>query len=148
MIMATGIVPVAAHLLSYDIVGRILLGINAVWPIPPCLPLRHAAFCAIRMRCAPIASHGRGPGIPTLVAATAVLGSQLSTYHVLPQALPWLLGLADGFWLVVAYTFLAAMIIEQRKPGLHTGLNGTWLLLVVTTESTAVLATTNSFRRS
>jgi hypothetical protein len=144
MVMATGIVPVAAHLLSYDIVGRILLGINAV-TYPLRLPLRYAAFCAIHMRCVPIASHVRGPGILTLVAATAVLGSQLSTYHVLPQALPWLLGLADGLWLVVAYTFLAAMIIEQRKPGLHTGLNGTWLLLVVTTESMAALATTKSF---
>ncbi|MFM0672157.1 hypothetical protein [Paraburkholderia sediminicola] len=33
------------------------------------------------------------------------------------------------------------MTIGQRKPGLHTGLNETWLLLVVATESIALLAT-------
>lgn len=112
------------------------------WRIPPCLPLRYAALLRYpRAVHADIVDHSRGPGFLTLVTATAVLGSQLSTYHVLPQALPWLLGLASGLWLVVAYTFLAAMTIVQRKPGLRTGLNGTWLLLVVATESIAVLAT-------
>ncbi|WP_266227856.1 hypothetical protein [Paraburkholderia sp. CNPSo 3076] len=33
---------------------------------------------------ADIVDHGRGPGFLTVVAATAVLGSQLSVYHVLP----------------------------------------------------------------
>jgi tellurite resistance protein TehA-like permease len=33
------------------------------------------------------------------------------------------------------------MTIGQRKPNLHTGLNGTWLLLVVATEGVAILAT-------
>jgi len=140
MVMATGIVSIAAHLLNYDIVGWILLGINAAaYPallaITLCRLLRYP-----RAVHADIVDHGRGPGFLTLVAATAVLGSQLSTYHVLPQALPWLLGLAAGLWLVVTYTFLAAMTIGQRKPSLHTGLNGTWLLLVVATESIAVLA--------
>ncbi len=141
MVMATGIVSIAAHLLGYGIVGWLLLGINAVaWPallaITLCRLLRYP-----RAVHADIVDHGRGPGFLTLVAATAVLGSQLSAYRVLPQALPWLLGLAGGLWLVVTYTFLAAMTIGQRKPGLHTGLNGTWLLLVVATESIAVLAT-------
>ncbi|TAL92734.1 MAG: C4-dicarboxylate ABC transporter [Paraburkholderia sp.] len=146
MVMATGIVSIAAHLLGYDTVGWILLGINAVaWPvllaITLCRLLRYP-----RAVHADIVDHGRGPGFLTLVAATAVLGSQLSAYRVLPQALPWLLGLAAGLWLVVAYTFLAAMTIGQRKPGLHAGLNGTWLLLVVATESIAVLATAVSSR--
>ncbi|WP_433706639.1 hypothetical protein [Paraburkholderia sacchari] len=42
--------------------------------------------------------------------------------------------------LAVSHTFLATMTIGQRKPSLHAGLNGTWLLLVVATESIAVLA--------
>jgi tellurite resistance protein TehA-like permease len=141
MVMATGIVSIAAHLLDYDIVGWILLGINAVsWPvllaITLCRLLRYP-----REVHADIVDHSRGPGFLTLIAATAVLGSQLSVYHVLPRVVPWVLGLAAAMWLVITYTFLAAMTIGQRKPGLHTGLNGTWLLLVVATESIAVLAT-------
>lgn len=141
MVMATGIVSIAAHLLGYYVVGRILLGINAV-AYPALLAI---TLCRLvrypRAVHADIVDHARGPGFLTLVAATAVLGSQLSIFHVLPQALPWLLGLAAGLWLVLTYMFLAAMTIGQRKPGLHTGLNGTWLLLVVATESIALLAT-------
>jgi tellurite resistance protein TehA-like permease len=141
MVMATGIVSIAAHLLGYDLAGWLLLGVNgAAWPallaITLCRVLRYP-----RAVHADIVDHGRGPGFLTVVAATAVIGSQLSTFHVLPFAVPWLLGLAAALWLVVAYRFLAAMTIGQRKPGLHTGLNGTWLLLVVATESISVLAT-------
>ena len=140
MVMATGIVSIAAHLLGYDIVGWVLLGINAVaYPallaITLCRLLRYP-----RAVHADIVDHARGPGFLTLVAATAVLGSQFAIYHVVPQALPWLLGLAAALWLILTYMFLAAMTIGQRKPGLHTGLNGTWLLVVVATESIAVLA--------
>ncbi|TDG04164.1 C4-dicarboxylate ABC transporter [Paraburkholderia guartelaensis] len=140
MVMATGIVSIAAHLLGYDVIGWLLLGINgAAWPgllaITLCRLVRYP-----RAVHTDIVDHSRGPGFLTVVAATAVLGSQLSVYHVLPRALPWFLGLSATLWLAVAYTFLAAMTIGQRKPGLHTGLNGTWLLLVVATESIAVLA--------
>ncbi|MEX3980271.1 tellurite resistance/C4-dicarboxylate transporter family protein [Paraburkholderia sp. EG287A] len=140
MVMATGIVSIAAHLLGYDMVGWLLLGINAAaWPgllaITLCRLVRYP-----RAVHADIVDHSRGPGFLTVVAATAVLGSQLSVYHVLPRELPWFLGLAAALWLAVGYTFLAAMTIGQRKPSLHTGLNGTWLLLVVATESIAVLA--------
>ncbi|BFG80032.1 hypothetical protein PTKU46_80660 [Paraburkholderia terrae] len=141
MVMATGIVSIAAHLLGYDIAGWLLLGLNAV-AYPALLAI---TLCRLvrypRAVHADIVDHGRGPCFLTLVAATAVLGNQLSTYHVLPRVLPWLLGVATGLWLVVVYSFLAAMTIGLRKPGLHTGHNGTWLLLVVATESISVLAT-------
>lgn len=140
MVMATGIVSIAAHLLGYDLVGWLLLGINAVaWPALLAITLGRVLRYPRAVH-DDMVDHSRGPGFLTLVAATAVLGSQLSTYHVLPRVVPWLLGLAAALWLVVAYTFLAAMTIGQRKPGLHAGLNGTWLLLVVATESIAVLA--------
>ena len=75
MVMATGIVSVAAHLLGYGIVGWLLLGINAV---------THPALLAITLcrvlryphaEHADSVDHDRGPGFLTLVAATAVLGS-------------------------------------------------------------------------
>ncbi|NVH71597.1 hypothetical protein FSB08_03305 [Paraburkholderia sp. JPY432] len=141
MVMATGIVSIAAHLLDYDTVGWLLLGINAVrWPvllaITLCRLLRYP-----RAVHADVVDHSRGPGFLTLVAATAMLGSQRSVYRVLPRVVPSFLGLAAAMWLVITYTFLAAMTIGQSKPGLHTGLNGTWPLLLVATESIAVLAT-------
>ncbi|SAK51773.1 putative membrane protein/MT1776 [Caballeronia hypogeia] len=140
MVMATGIVSIAARLLGYDIIGWVLLGINVVsWPALLAINLCRLLLYPRAVH-ADIVDHGRGPGFLTLVAATAVLGSQLSAYRVLQPAVPWLLGLAAAMWLVITYAFLSGMTIGQRKPGLHTGLNGTWLLLVVATESIAVLA--------
>ncbi len=121
MVMATGIMSIAARLLGYDMVGWVLYGINAV---------AYPAFFVITLgRCArypnathaDIVDHGRGPGFLTLVAGTAVLGSQIAEYGVVPALVPWLLGLAAVLWLVIVYTFLAAMTIGQRKPGLQTG---------------------------
>ncbi|MFM0115281.1 SLAC1 family transporter [Paraburkholderia nemoris] len=96
MLRATGIVSVAAYVLSDDIVGWILSGINAV----ACPTLPAIARCRLlrypRAVHADVVDHGREPGFLPLVAATTLPGGQLSTYHVLSQALPWLLGLAAG----------------------------------------------------
>lgn len=141
VVMATGIVSIAARLLGYDIAGWLLFGLNAIaYPVLLGLTLCRLLWYP-HETLADIVDHGRGPGFLTLVAGTAVFGSQLSMYHVLPAAVSWLLGIAAGLWLVVVYTFLAAMTIGKRKPGLETGLNGTWLLLVVATEAIAILAT-------
>jgi hypothetical protein len=60
MVMATGVVSIAAHFLGYDIVGWILLGINAaaclaLFAIPLCRLLRHP-----RAVHTDIVDHGRG----------------------------------------------------------------------------------------
>jgi tellurite resistance protein TehA-like permease len=141
MVMATGIVSIAARLLGYGIAGWALLGVNAVaYPaflsIAVCRLVRYPH--AIRVD---IGDHGRGPGFLALVAGTAVFGSQIAAYDLVPAAVPWLLGLAIVLWVVIVYAFLAAMTIGQRKPGLQTGFDGTWLLLVVATEAIAILAT-------
>lgn len=140
MVMATGIVSIAARLLGYDTIGWTLLAINALaYPVLWCITLgrlvRHP-----RLVWADLPDHRRGPGFLTLVAATAVLGSQCVVYDVAPALVPWLLGAALTLWLVLVYAFLTAMTIGQRKPGLQTGLDGTWLLLIVATEACAILA--------
>ncbi|MGH9132406.1 MAG: tellurite resistance/C4-dicarboxylate transporter family protein, partial [Ilumatobacteraceae bacterium] len=45
------------------------------------------------------------------------------------------------------YTTLAAVVIMAGKPGLQTGINGSWFLLTVSTESVAVLAALHLTRR-
>src|SRR5262245_64733768 len=49
----------------------------------------------------------------------------------------WCMGLA--LWAVLLYTFFAAVTIREPKPSLETGINGAWLLVVVSTESLCVL---------
>ena len=141
IVMATGIVSIAARLLGHDTIGWVLFSANialypAVWAV---MAARVARFP--RGVLTELTSHDRGPGFLTAVAATGVLGGQCGAYAVAPALLPWLLGFATVLWAGLLYGFLAAITLHPAKPAVQHGLNGAWLLLVVATESLAVLAT-------
>ena len=48
-------------------------------------------------------------------------------------------GSASPLWACFVYTTLIAVVLRHDKPGLGAGINGTWFLLTVSTESIAVL---------
>jgi tellurite resistance protein TehA-like permease len=52
-----------------------------------------------------------------------------------------LLGFALTVWIVLVYAFFVGMIVTTDKPTLEKGLNGTWLLIIVSIQSLAVLGT-------
>ncbi len=75
----------------------------------------------------------------TVVAGTNVLGEQialLTSHQGLPVIL-WLLGLA--LWIGLVYFLFVAFAAQSAKPALSAGLDGTWLLVVVAPESSAIL---------
>jgi tellurite resistance protein TehA-like permease len=45
----------------------------------------------------------------------------------------WIVGIV--LWLLIMYTFFAAMTVRENKPSIESGLNGGWLLAVVATQS-------------
>jgi tellurite resistance protein TehA-like permease len=139
IVMATGIVSIAARLVGRDAIGWTLCIVNfalypAMW-----LALFIRLASTPRAVLAALISHDRGPGYLTTVAATAVLGSQCAVYGIAPGLLPWLLGLAAMLWAALLYAFLAGITLQAEKPAVRDGLNGSWLLVVVATESLAVL---------
>jgi tellurite resistance protein TehA-like permease len=75
-----------------------------------------------------------------MVAATSVVGSQCGASGIGVAIMPWLLALAALLWVFLLYGFLAAITLRSVKPAIRQGLNGSWLLIVVATESLAVLA--------
>lgn len=139
LVMATGIVSIAAHLLGHSPVAWLLLGINlaayvVLWAL---LLMRLAGFFPRVI--ADLADHSRGPGFFAMVAGTSVLGRQfefLTGVSGLPIAL-WFLAVL--LWLVLIYTFLTAVTVRRGKPLLASGLNGGWLLIVVATQSISIL---------
>jgi tellurite resistance protein TehA-like permease len=140
LVMGTGIVAVAARLLDYPFVAWplfviALLGCAALWVI---LLARVARFP--RAVLADFGSHERGPAFLTIVAANGVLGSQFDTFDVLTGMLPVLFWSSLGLWCVLVYGFLSTVTVGTPKPDLTRGLNGAWLLLVVATESLALLS--------
>ena len=47
-----------------------------------------------------------------------------------------------ALWVLLSYAFFMAVIVQERKPPLETGIHGGWLLIVVSTESLCVLGAT------
>jgi tellurite resistance protein TehA-like permease len=86
-----------------------------------------------------LTSHAKGFAFLTVVAGTNVLGSASALIHGY-----W--GLARGMWwaslvlwAALLYTALIGVVLKRDKPGLGAGINGTWFLLTVSTQSIAVL---------
>ncbi len=140
MVMATGIVSLAAHLLGLPTVARVLFGLNCVvyavlWLLTV---LRIARYP--RRFFADMVDHLRGPGFFTTVAGTSVLGSQFVLLAADTRIALALWGLAVVLWIGLTYTIFAGLTIKEHKPPLDQGINGAWLLAVVATQSIAVLA--------
>ena len=139
LVMATGIVSLAAHFCGQERLAVGLLWINlaayaAIWGINLVRLFLHTR--AVRDD---LVQHARGAGFLTVVAATSVLGSQLVILRGARGAGLALWILAAVLWLILIYAFFGAVTVVSPKPTLEAGLNGGWLLAVVSTESLAVL---------
>ncbi|MCC7325784.1 MAG: tellurite resistance/C4-dicarboxylate transporter family protein [Burkholderiales bacterium] len=140
MVMATGIVSLAAHLSDMPTIANGLFGLNIVvytvlWVLTVLRMLRYP-----RRFFGDMIDHLRGPGFFTTVAGTGVLGSQcvllVANFHV--AAVLW--GLAIVLWVAVTYTIFTGFAVKTNKPTLDKGISGAWLLAVVSTQSIAVLS--------
>jgi len=140
MVMATGIVSLAAHLLAMPVVARVLFQLNivvyaALWVLTVLRVIRYP-----RRFFSDMVDHLRGPGFFTTVAASSVLGSQFVVLAADFHAAIGLWVMAITLWIGLTYTIFAAFTIKENKPTLDQGINGAWLLAVVSTQSIAVLS--------
>ncbi len=139
LVMGTGIVAVAARLLGHQAIAWPLFVISlAAYPVLWAILLARIAIFP-RAVMADFVSHERGPTFLTIVAANGVLGSLFAEFDTFAGLLPPLFWFSVVLWAVLVYGFLATVTVSIAKPGLEHGLNGSWLLLVVATESLAVL---------
>jgi tellurite resistance protein TehA-like permease len=141
LVMATGIISIAAHLLGMTSIAWVLLVANvAFYSVLAILLLIRLIWFPSRVA-ADIADHARGPGFFTVVAGTCVLGSQLFIVAGSLQiaGLLWVVGLI--LWLVIMYSFFALVTVRENKPPIESGLSGVWLIVVVATQSISVLGT-------
>jgi tellurite resistance protein TehA-like permease len=140
MVMATGIVSLAAHLLSLPGIASALFRLNVaayavLWLLTGLRAVRHP-----RRFFGDMVDHLRGPGFFTIVAGTSVLGSQfvLLAADYRSGAALWVVAIV--LWVGLTYAIFAGLTIKERKPTLDQGINGAWLLAVVSTQSIAVLS--------
>jgi tellurite resistance protein TehA-like permease len=140
MVMATGIVSLAAHLHGLQALAMALFRLNvAMWSVLWLLSLLRLARHPRRFF-GDMVDHLRGPGFFTTVAGTAVLGSQFVILGASDRLGAALWGLALALWTGLTYTIFTAFTIKESKPTLDRGISGAWLLAVVATQSLAVLS--------
>jgi tellurite resistance protein TehA-like permease len=140
MVMATGIVSLAAHLAGMPGIASALFALNifvyaVLWCLTVLRMVRHP-----RRFFSDLVDHLRGPGFFTAVAGTSVLGSQFILLPTNYGAAMVLWVWAIVLWIALTYTIFAGFTIKARKPPLDEGISGAWLLAVVATQSIAVLS--------
>lgn len=141
LVMATGIVSIGAELRGYHRLAVAMLWLNAIAYVA-LWALSLARFGRFRDRMlADLTSHQRGAGFLTLVAGTNVLGGQFALVGGVSGIAVALWWLGIVLWALLMYAFLTAVTFREPKPDLAAGIGGVWLLLVVSTESVAVLGT-------
>jgi tellurite resistance protein TehA-like permease len=124
MVMATGIVSIAAQLRGLPRVAQGLLWINiaayvALWALTLVRVVwRRSRFVA------DLLDHGRSVGFFTTVAATCVLGNQFMLVMPRPQIAIWLWGLGIVLWALITYAVLTILTVKHDKPSLAEGIIG------------------------
>jgi tellurite resistance protein TehA-like permease len=139
LVMATGIVSIACHLLGIPLLARVLFWLNVLFYA--------VLWLLTALRCArfpdrvgaDLLHHGRSVGFFTTVAGTCVLGSQFIIIAEIWSIAAVLWGVGIVLWLALTYGIITLLTVKQDKPGLAEGINGGWLLPVVAAQSVAVL---------
>ncbi|HST26858.1 MAG TPA: tellurite resistance/C4-dicarboxylate transporter family protein [Rudaea sp.] len=140
MVMATGILSLAAHLLAVPVVAIVLFALNWVFFAIICV-LALARLCwHPRLVLDDLFDHLRAPGFFTFVAACSILGSQSLLLGGSLRIAVLLGGVGLLAWIGFTYTIFTVLTVKSPKPSLDRGINGGWLLAVVATQSMAVLA--------
>lgn len=140
MVMATGIISIAAHLSGMPFIAITLFWLNIIAYTVLLIMSALRAVWFTRQFFNDMVDHKRGSGFFTSVAGSCVLGSQfviiLKNYPV--AIFLWVLGIV--LWISLTYTIFTAFTIKENKPPFDQGITGAWLLAVVSTQSIAVLS--------
>jgi tellurite resistance protein TehA-like permease len=139
MVMATGIVSIAAFMLGMAWISMVLFAANIAFYVALVLLSILRFIWFPKALVSDFVDHQRGPGFFTLIAGSCVLGSQLVLVAGNYDVAFALGGIATGFWIIVTYGIFTAFAVKDHKPSLAEGIDGAWLLAVVATQSIAVL---------
>lgn len=142
MVMSTGIVSVALHLLGCQWGAWLLYIINIImflwlWPMYIIKLFKYPA----RML-ADFSGHLSGPGFLTIVAGTCILGSQFATLSHAFLVAEWLFWLGVCCWLFILWGTFYFIFTKDPKPPVAQGINGAWLVATVSTQSIVILGAT------
>ncbi len=139
LVMATGIVSLAAHLYDFSAIAHVLFYLNIIAYLVLCLLFGAQKLLYWKRFRAQVFNLEKNMGFLSFVAANCILGSQFIVLanNVTLAKILFAIGLLS--WLFLIY-FLFAVHIEKRfKPTIKI-ISGSWLLMVVATQAISILA--------
>ena len=140
LVMAMGIVSIAAELMRMHAIAIGLLAVNIAAFIVLWILTIVRVVSFPRDVFADLIDHQRGVGFFTTVAATSVFGSQIFVLLGSSRIALGLWFMTLLLWLVLIYAVFTALTVKTSKPTLAQGISGGWLVAVVATESVSTLA--------
>ena len=141
LVMATGIVSIGAHLYGFKWLALILFYINiGAYGILCCL-FSARLFFYPQAFLADFLDHRINMGFLSFVAGSCILGSEftLITHSYIIGEGFFFIGLLS--WLLLTYSLVVVLTVKSDKPPLDKAISGAWLLIIVATQSVAVLGT-------
>jgi tellurite resistance protein TehA-like permease len=141
MVMATGIVSIAAYLNGIPVFPISLLWLNAVLYVVFWLFLIVRIASDSKRLFDELTDFKLGPGFFAVIAGTSVLARQLAIIHANLRIAEIMLLFAVPLWASFIYVVFTAFTVKENKPTLSEGIHGGWLLSVVATQAVSVLAT-------
>jgi tellurite resistance protein TehA-like permease len=139
LVMATGIVSIAAQLAGMDhiavglfgvtLTAYVVLGLLTV--VRLCMEPREFLYDLL--------DHDHGLDCLTIVAGSCILGNQVLVFTDMPTIAIglWLLGAV--LWVFFIYAIFLRITVRETDESLADGIHGGWLLAIVATQSVSVL---------
>jgi len=141
LVMASGIVSIACHLLDYPTISLALLVVAAISYIVLIVLNTWRLLAHRDAMAADFADVQRSFGFFTFVAGTGVLGTRLAFAGWWATA-AILLGVAGISWLILGYVIPVVAVLGKSERPVTQWANGLWFVLIVGAQSVAVLAAT------
>jgi len=141
LVMATGIVSLAASMMDHRAIALAMFYLNIAQYLVLCLLYVARAWRFPARFFSDMLAHATGPGYFTAVAGTGILASQFMVLRENVAAGLAFWSLAVLLWICLTYTIFTAFTVKRDKPTLDKGINGSWLLAVVATQALSVSST-------
>jgi tellurite resistance protein TehA-like permease len=139
LIMATGIVALATYLHGIYVLSNILFWLNALFFVTLIVMTGVRIVQYPDAFAADLRSYRRSVGFFTVVAAFGVFGSELVLQMQATGLAIFFWIIAATLWFVVTYGILTLLAISADKPNVADGINGSWQVMVVATQSLSIL---------
>lgn len=139
VVMGTGITAIALNFASLPMLAIGLTWLSVIFYVVLALLTVARVVFFHRDLFADIQDFDRGPGFFTVVAGTAILGNQMLIILRHPTLAFVLWGAAALLWPCIMYAIFTEFTVNENKPRFEDGMNGSWLISVVATQSVADL---------